>query len=102
MDFNTEKSERLRLRTTIRQIEDELTQLRRQVNEPSSSSLPVPFTVNPPSSADFQDSSALDKIQRSRPSVTIISERTSSTTSQSPLAELPRAPSSTQTTSRPS
>ena len=71
MDLNTEKSERLKLRTTIRQLEDELTQLRRQVNEPSSSSLPVPFTVNPPNSADFQDSSALDNIQISRLSVTI-------------------------------
>ena len=53
MDLNTEKRERLKLRTTIRQLEDELTQLHRQVNEPSSSSLPVPFTVDPPSSAAF-------------------------------------------------
>ena len=44
VDLNTEKSERFKLRTTIRQLEDELTQLRRQVNEPSSSSLPVPFS----------------------------------------------------------
>ena len=78
-DLNTEKSERLKLRTTICQIEDELTQLRRQVNEPSSSSIPVPFTVNPPSSAAFQHSSVLGKIPR--PRVTITSKRTSSTTS---------------------
>ena len=71
VDLNTEKSERLKLRTTIRQLEDELTQLRRQVSEPSSSSLPVPFTVNPPSSAAFQDSSALDNLQKSKPRVTI-------------------------------
>ena len=71
VDLNTEKNERLKLCTTISQLEDELTQLRRQVNEPSSSSLPVPFTVDPPSSAAFQDSSALDSIHISRPSVTI-------------------------------
>ena len=62
VDLNTEKNERLKLRATIRQLEDELTQLRRQVNEPSTSSLPVPFTINPPSSAAFQDSSTLGSI----------------------------------------
>ena len=54
VDLNTEKSERLKLRTTFRQPEDELTPLHRQVNEPSSSSLPVPFTIDPPSSAALQ------------------------------------------------
>ena len=59
VDLNTEKSGRLKLYTTIRRLEDELTQLRRQVNEPSPSSLPIPFTVDPPCSA-FQDSCALN------------------------------------------
>ena len=99
VDLNTEKSERLKLRTTIHQIENELTQLRRQVSEPSTSSLPVSFKVNPPSSAAFQDSSALDKFQISRPKVTITLKRTSSTTSPSRLTESPHAPPSTQTTS---
>ena len=102
MDLNTEKSERLKLRTTIRQHEDELTQLRRQVNEPSSSSLPVPFTVDPPSSAAFQDSNVLGNIQISKPRVTITLKRTSSTTSRSQLTEPPRTPPSAQTTSGPS
>ena len=81
VDLNTEKIERLKLRTTICQLENELTQLRRQVNEPSHSSLPVPFTVDPPSSAAFQDSNVLGNIQISKPRVTITLERTSSTTS---------------------
>ena len=85
LDFNTEKSELNKVRTTICQIEDGLTQLRRQVNEPSSSSLPVPFTVNPPSSAAFQDSSVLGTIQISRPRVTITLKKISSTTSRSQL-----------------
>ena len=80
-DLNTEKSERLKLRTTIQQLEDELTQLRRQVNEPSTSSLPVPFTIDPPSSAAFQDSNVLGNIQLSKPRVKITLKRTSSTTS---------------------
>ena len=71
VDLNTEKSERLKLRTTICQLDEELTQLRRQVNEPSSSSLPVPFTVDPPSSAAFQDQGTLGNIQISKPRVTI-------------------------------
>ena len=102
MDLNTEKKERLKLCTTICQLENELTQLRRQVTEPSSSSLPVPFTVDPPSSAAFQDSSALGSIQISRPRVTITLKRTSSTTSRSQLTEQPRAPPLTQTTFGPS
>ena len=51
VDLNVEESERLKLCTTIRQLEDELVQLRREVNDPSRSSLPVPFTVDPPSAA---------------------------------------------------
>ena len=101
VDLNTEKFERLKLRTTNPKLDAELTQLRRQVNEPSSSSLPVPFTVNPTSSAAFQDSSALDNIPISRPRVTIIFKRTSSTTSRSRLTESPQAPPSIQTTSGP-
>ena len=102
VDLNTEKSERLKLRTTFRQLEDELTLLRRQVSEPSSFSLPVPFTVNPPCSAASQDPSALANIQTSRPRMTISLKRTSSTTSRSRLTESPKAPASTQTTSGPS
>ena len=76
--------------------------MRRQVNEPSFSSFPVPFTVDPPSSAAFQDPSALGSIQILRPRVTITLRRTSSTTSRSQLTEPPRAPPSNQTTSGPS
>ena len=61
--LNTEKNERLKLCTTACRLEDELAQLRRQVQEQSSSSLPVPFTINPPSSAAFQDSGILGSIQ---------------------------------------
>ena len=102
MDLNTEKSQRLKLRTTIRQLEDELTQLRRQVNEPSSSSLPFPCTIDPPSSAAFQDSNVLGNIQISKPRVTITLKRTSSTTSRSQLTEPLRTSPSTQTTPGPS
>ena len=102
VDLNTAKSERFKLRTTIRQLEYEPTQLRRQVNEPSPSSLPVPFTVDPPSSAASQDSSALGSIQKSRRRVTITLKGISSTTSRSQLTEPPRAPPSNQTTSGPS
>ena len=76
-DLNSEKSERLKLQVTIRQLEDELLQLRRQVNEPSPSSLPVPFTVDPPSSAAFQDSSTLGSIQILKPRVKITLNRPS-------------------------
>ena len=102
VDLITEKSERLKLHATIRQLEDELSQLRRQVNEPSSSSLPVLFTIDPPNSAAFQDSNVLGKIQISKPRVTITLKRTSSTTSRSRLTESSQAPPSTQTTSGPS
>ena len=100
MHLNSEKSERLKLHATICQLEEELTQLRRQVNE-LSSSLPVPFPVDPPSSAAFQDSSALGNIQISRPRVTVTLKRNSSTTSRSQLTDAPRAPPSTQTLSGP-
>ena len=65
------KSERLKLRTTFCQPDEELTRLRRQVNEPSSFSLPVLFTVDPPSSAAFEDHGSLGHIQISKPRVTI-------------------------------
>ena len=71
LDLNSEKSERVKLHATIRQLEDELAQLRRQINESSTSSLPAPFTVDPPSSAAFQYHSALDNIQILRPRLTI-------------------------------
>ena len=101
VDLNSEKNERLKLQATIRQLEDELVQLRRQLNEPSPSSLPVPFTVDPPNSAASQDSSVLGNIQILKPRVTITLKRTSSTTSQSRLTEPPRTPPSTRTTSGP-
>ena len=101
INLNNEKSERLKLHATIRQLGDELAQLRRQVNEPSSPPLPVPFRVNPLISAAFQDYIALDNIQISRPKLITTLERTSSTTPQPRLTELPRAPPSTQTTSGP-
>ena len=100
VDLTSEKSERLKLQATIRQLEDELVHLLRQVNEPSPSSIPVPFTVDPPSSAAFQDSNVLRNIQISKPRVTIILKRTSSTASRSQVTEQPPAPPSTQTTSR--
>ena len=102
VDLNTEKNERLRLRNTVCRVEDELTQLRRQVNELSPSSLPFSFTVDPPSSAAFQDSSTLGSIQILKPRVTINLKRPLSTTSRSPLTEPPRAPPLNQTTSGPS
>ena len=71
VDLHSEKNERLKLHATNCQLGEELTQLRRQVNEPSSSSVPVPFTVDPLRSAAFQDPSALGYIQISRPRVTI-------------------------------
>ena len=98
VDLNTEKSERLKLYSTICRLEDELTQLRRQVNEPSTSSLPVPFTVDPPSSSASQDSNVLGSIEILKPRVTITLKRPSSTQSRSQPTELPRASQSNQTT----
>ena len=102
MDLNTEKNERLKLCTTTCRLEDELTQLRRQVHEPSSSSLPASFTVDPPSSVAFQDSSTLGSIQILKLRVTITLKRTSSTPTRSQPTEPPRAFLSNQTTSGPS
>ena len=73
--------------------------MRRQVNEPSPSSLPIPFTVDPPSSAAFQDSSTLGSIEILKPRVTITLKRPSSTPSRSQATEPPRASLSNQTTS---
>ena len=98
VDFDTKKGERLKLRTTIRQLE-ELTQLLRQVNEPSPSSLPIPFTVDPPCSAVFQDSRALNNAQISKPSITTTLKRALSTTSKPPLPDQHRS-LPTQSTSR--
>ena len=102
VDLNTEKNERLRLCTTICRLEDGLAQLRRQINKPSTSSLPVLFTVDPPSSAASQDSNILGSIQILKPRVTITLKRPSSTQSRSQPTEPPRSPLSSQTTSRPS
>ena len=99
MDLNTEKSERLRVCTTIRHLGEELTLLRRQINEPSTSSIPVPFTVDPPSSAAFQDSGTLCSIQILKPRVSVTLKRPSSTTSRSQPTEPPRDSPSNQTTS---
>ena len=60
VDLNIEKRERLKLCATIRQLEDELAQFRRQVNGSSPSSLPIPFTVNPPCSTAFKENCALN------------------------------------------
>ena len=70
MDLNSKKIKRLKLHATIRQLEDELAQLRLQINE-LSPSVPAPFTVDPPSSAAFQDHSTLGNIQISKPRLTI-------------------------------
>ena len=102
VDHNTEKNERLKLCTTICRLEDELTQLRRQVHEPPSSSLPASSTVDPPSAVACQDSSTLGSIQVLKPRVTITLKRTSSTPSRSQPTEPPRAFLSNQTTSGPS
>ena len=102
VDLHTEKDERLRLCTTLRHLEEELTQLRRQVNEPSTSSLPVPFTIDPPSSAAFQDSNTLGSIQILKPRVTITLKRPSNHTSRSQPAEPLRVSLSNPTTSGPS
>ena len=102
MDLNTEKNERLRLRTTICRLGVELAQLRHQVQEPSTSSLPVPCTVDPPRSAASQDSNILGSIQILKPRVTITLKRLSSTQSRSQPTEPPRSPLSSQTISGPS
>ena len=102
VDLNREKSERLRLCTTIRHLEEEITLLRRQRNEPTTSSVPVPFTVDPPSTAAFQDSGTLSSIPILKPWVTITLERPSSTTSRSEPTESLRVSLSNPTASGPS
>ena len=71
LDLDIEKREDLQLYTTIRHFEDELAQLRRQVNEPSPYSLPVPFTVDPPCSTAFQEKCALNNAQISKLVLTV-------------------------------
>ena len=90
LDLNTEKVERLKLYTTIRGLEDEINQLRRQVNDPSPSFLPVLFTLDPPCSAAFQDTCALGNSQISKPSFTNTLKRASSTTSKPRLPDQQR------------
>ena len=102
VDLNTEKSEGLNLQTTIRQLEDELAELRPQVSEPSPSSIPVPFTIYPPCSTVVQDNCALNNAQLSKPSITTILIRAPSTISKSRLLEQPKALPSAQSTSGPS
>ena len=62
-DLKTEKQERLKRHATIRQLEDKLTRLRRQGNEPSSSSLPVPSKVDLWCSTKLQDKRAVEDAQ---------------------------------------
>ena len=102
VDLNAEKSERLRLCTTLHHLEEELTLLRRQINEPSTSSLPAPFTIDPPSSAACEDSSTLGSIQTMKHRVTITLKRPSSTRSRSQPTEPLRVSLSNPTASGPS
>ena len=102
VDLNTEKRERLKLCINIRQLEDELAQLRREVTEPSLISLPVPLTVDPPCSTAFQDNCALKDAQISKPSIRIALKRASSTTSKSRLPDQPRGPPPNQPSPGPS
>ena len=102
VDLNVENIERLKLCTTNRQLEDGLVQLRRQVNQPSPSSIPVPFTVNPLCSAAFRDTCALNNAQISKLSITVTLKRASSTTSISRLPDQPRVLPANLPTSRPS
>ena len=98
VDLNIDKNERLKLCTAIRQLEDELAQFRRQVHEPRPSSLPIPFTVDAPCSAAFQDNCALNNAQLSKPSITITLKRASSATAKFRLPDQPPS----LPTSRPS
>ena len=96
VDLNTEKNERIKLRTTICRLEDELTQLRRQVREPSSCSLPVPLTIDPPSFSPFQDSGIQGSIQIMKLRVTITFKRPSTTTFRSQPTEPHELPHQTK------
>ena len=92
VDLNIEKRESVKLCTTIRQLEDELAQLRWQVNEPSPFSLPVPFTVDPPCSTAFHDNCALNNAEISETSSKNTPKTASDTTSNSQLPDQPRSP----------
>ena len=83
VDLKVEKHDRNKFHAAIRQLEDELAQLRRQVNESSPSSLRVPFTVDAPCSTAFPDQSALNHAQLSKPMLPITLKGASSTTSKS-------------------
>ena len=98
VDLNTEKCERLKLCTTLRQSEGELIKLHWQVYEPSPSSLPVPFTVEPLRCVAFQDTCAIGNAQISKSPITITPKRALSTISKSRLPDQPPSLS----TSRPS
>ena len=76
--------------------------MRRQLNEPSSSSLPASFTIDPPSTAAFQDSSTLGSIQILKLRVTITLKRPSSTQSRPQPTEPLRVSLSNPTTPGPS
>ena len=102
VDLNIEKGERLKLCITVRQLQDEPAQLRRQASKPSTSSLPVPFTVDPPRSAAFQDTCALKNAHISKPSIEITLRRAPSTTTKSRLPDQPRGSPPCLPISRPS
>ena len=102
VDLDIEKREHLKLYITIRQFEDELVQMRRKVNEPSSSSLPVYFTVDAPCSTTFQDKCALNNAQKSKPVPTITLKGASDTSSKPKLPEKSRSPPAIQPTPGPS
>ena len=102
VDLNIEKSERNMPCTAIQQLKDELVQLRREVNEPTPPSLPVPSTVDPPCCTAFRDICALNNAQISKNSITTTLKRDSSTTSKSRLPGQPRGPTPTLPASTPS
>ena len=71
VDLNIETNERPKLSATTRQLEDELAQLRRQVNEPSPHSLPVPFTFDLPCLTVFQAKCVLNHARITKLTLTI-------------------------------
>ena len=102
VDLNIEKNERLKLCTTLRQLEDELAQYRRLANERSPSSLPIPFTVDPPPSTALEVNCAVNNAELSKPPIKITLKRASSTTSKTRLTDQPRGSTPPLPTSRPS
>ena len=70
----------------------------RQVNEPSLSSLLVPFTVDPPCSTAFQKKCALNKAQTTNTSITNTLKKASGTTSKSRLPDQRGGPPPNQPT----